>query len=50
MLDKSHLNNIARIDKLMIATSLAYIWLVLLGEYALKVGLNNQFHRTERCD
>ena len=50
MLDKSHLNDIARIGKLMIATSLAYIWLVLLGEYALKVGLNNEFHRTERCD
>ena len=49
-LDKSHISDIARIGRLMIATSLAYIWLVLLGSSALASGLNKEFHRTERCD
>ncbi len=34
----------------MIAASIGYIWLVLLGNYALKQGLNTIFHRADRCD
>ena len=34
----------------MIATSLAYIWLIYLGEYATEKGWRKLLHRTERCD
>ena len=34
----------------MIAVCLDYIWVVLLGEYALNKGINRIFHRTDRCD
>ena len=34
----------------MLAACLSYIWVVLLGEYALYKGINEKFHRTDRCD
>ena len=34
----------------MIAACLGYIWVVLLGIYAIDEGLNRIFHKTERCD
>ena len=49
-LHKSHLSDPTRISRLMIATSLAYIWLIYLGEYALKTGLDALIHRQDRCD
>jgi hypothetical protein len=49
-LQKSHLENISRPGNLMIAACIAYIWIVLLGQYALNKGLNAIFHRTDRCD
>ena len=39
-----------RISRLMIATSLAYIWLVYLGEYALEQSWHLLIDRTERRD
>jgi hypothetical protein len=49
-LQKSHISDLNRLGNLMIAACLAYIWVVLLGEYALNKGLNVIFHRTDRCD
>ena len=49
-LHKSHLSDIARLGRLLIASCIAYIWLILLGEQALITGVNKYFHRTERCD
>ena len=34
----------------MVAACLGYIWVVLLGKYALDKGINKIFHKTERCD
>jgi hypothetical protein len=34
----------------MIATCLAYFWIVYLGAYAMATGWNKIIHRTERCD
>ena len=49
-LQKSHLSDLGRLGTLMIAACIAYIWIVLLGQYALNKGLNMIFHRTDRCD
>lgn len=49
-LHKSHLSDPERISRLMIATSLAYIWLIYLGEYAMKTTWHKLIHRTDRCD
>ncbi len=34
----------------MIATCLAYIWIVYLGTLAMQQGYNRIIHRTDRCD
>ena len=47
---KSHISDLRRLGNLMLAACLGYIWVVLLGEYALNKGLNRIFHRTDRCD
>lgn len=49
-LHKSHINDIGRLGNLMIAACITYIWVVILGEYALNKGLNMIFHRADRCD
>jgi hypothetical protein len=49
-LSKSGLRDPERIDRLLIAVSLAYIWIVFLGEYALRKGWDKIIHRTDRCD
>jgi hypothetical protein len=48
-LHKSHLSDPERLSRLLIATCLAYIWIIYLGVVAKKrwVGI---IHRTERCD
>lgn len=49
-LDKSGLRDPKRVDRLLIAVSLAYIWTIYLGEFALKQGWLRIIHRTDRCD
>ena len=49
-LHKSHLSAPSRICRLMIASCLAYVWMVYLGTVAQKTGLDKMIHRTDRCD
>lgn len=49
-LQKSHISDPKRIDKLLIATSLAYILIIYFGILSLQKGLNKIIHRTDRCD
>lgn len=34
----------------MIASCLAYVWMIYLGTVAQKTGLDKTIHRTDRCD
>ena len=47
---KSHISEPERINKLLIATSLAYIFIIYFGILAIKEGFNKIIHRTDRCD
>lgn len=47
---KSHLANPARLARLLIATSLAYLWVHAVALFAQEQGWLAQFHRTDRCD
>jgi len=47
---KSHLSDPERITRLLIAVSLAYIWIVFLGVVAKTEGWVGIIHRTKRCD
>lgn len=47
---KSHLANPARLARLLIATSLAYIWVHAIAAFAQAQDWLAQFHRTDRCD
>ena len=49
-LHKSHLSEPARLTRLLIASCLAYIWLVYLGVCALRDGWLKRLHRQDRCD
>ena len=49
-LHKSHISDPDRLNNLMIATCLAYIWMVFLGVWAIKNGWHTIIHRTDRCD
>ena len=49
-LQKSHLADLGKLGNLIITACIAYIWIVLLGQYALNKGINKIFHRTDRCD
>lgn len=49
-LHKSHLSDPKRLAKLMIATCLAYIWVVYLGVHASQKTYLPFIHRTDRCD
>jgi hypothetical protein len=49
-LHKSHLSDPERIAQLMIATCLAYLWIIYLGNLAQRHGLYRIIHRTDRCD
>jgi hypothetical protein len=49
-LNKSHLSDPKRLSRLMIATCLAYFWIIYLGAYAMNSGWNKIIHRTNRCD
>jgi len=49
-LHKSHLAEAERLARLMIAACMAYLWMVYFGITAIKSGIDNQIHRTDRCD
>lgn len=49
-LDKSHISQPQRLARLLIATCLAYIWMVYLGVLCMVNGCNQRIHRTDRCD
>ena len=49
-LDRSHLSDPARLARLLIASCLAYLWLVYLGVCALRDGWLKRLHRQDRCD
>jgi hypothetical protein len=49
-LHKSHLSDPMRLARLMIATCLAYIWIVYLGIIAIADGWQGFIHRADRCD
>lgn len=49
-LDKSHLREPKRLERLLLAACLAYLWLVYLGTVAMVEGWNKVIHRTERVD
>jgi hypothetical protein len=49
-LNKSHITCPQRLARLLIATCLAYIWMVYLGVLCMASGWNKLIHRTDRCD
>lgn len=49
-LHQSHLSDPMRLSRLMIATCLAYIWIVYLGVVARADGWQAVIHRADRCD
>jgi hypothetical protein len=49
-MDKSHLRDPNRLRRLLIAASLAYLWIVYLGVCALQEDWMKRLHRQDRCD
>jgi len=49
-LQKSHMSNPERINRLLMAVFLAYYWIVALGVSAVKDGWQGVIHRRHRCD
>lgn len=47
---KSHLRHPERLARLLLATSLAYLWVHEVAMFAQAQGWVAQFHRTDRCD
>jgi hypothetical protein len=47
---KSHLRHPERLARLLLATSLAYVWVHEVAMFAQSQGWVAQFHRTDRCD
>jgi hypothetical protein len=47
---KSHLEDCQRLSRLLIATCLAYIWIVYLGSVCKSDGWQAVIHRRNRCD
>jgi hypothetical protein len=47
---KSHLGEPARLSRLLIASCLAYLWIVYLGVCALQDDWMGVLHRQDRCD
>lgn len=48
--DKSHYSNPERLSNLLIASCLAYIWIVYLGALCMVNGFTKIIHRADRCD
>lgn len=49
-LHKTHLTHTDRLDRLMIACCLAYIWISLLGQLSVETGLKQHLDRNNRQD
>jgi hypothetical protein len=49
-LDKSHLADPERLQRLLMAACLAYIWIVYLGTQAVQPPWIRLLHRSDRCD
>ena len=49
-IDKSHISTPERLSRLLIASCLAYIWMVYLGDLCMKDGWVSMIHRGDRCD
>jgi hypothetical protein len=49
-IQKSHLSDPQRLSRLLIATCLAYIWIVYLGSLCKRDGWQRIIHRKSRCD
>lgn len=49
-LHRSHLSDPERLTRLLIASCLAYLWLVYLGVCVLRDGWLKRLHRQDRCD
>ncbi len=47
---KSHLSDPKRLSRLLIASCLAYLWMVYLGVCALQEEWRRLLHRRTRCD
>jgi hypothetical protein len=49
-INRSHLSDPVRLSRLLIATALAYLWVVYLGVVARRDALRVRIHRPDRCD
>jgi hypothetical protein len=49
-LGHSHISNTAHLERLLIATCLAYLWMVCLGAWVVQTGKVAWIHRADRCD
>src|SRR5205823_2195620 len=47
---KSHMSDVQRLSRLLIAACLAYIWIIYLGSLSEKEGWRSIIHRMKRCD
>jgi len=47
---KSHLSDPKRVGRLLLASCLAYLWIVYLGVCAMRGDWMKQLHRQDRCD
>ena len=49
-IQKSHISDVQRLSRLLIAACLAYIWIVYLGAVSEKDQWRSIIHRRKRCD
>ena len=49
-LDRSHLDDPERVNRLLMAACLAYLWIIYLGTLASQPHWRRLVHRAERCD
>jgi hypothetical protein len=49
-INRSHVSDPMRLSRLLIATTLAYLWVVYLGVIARRDARRSRIHRPDRCD
>ena len=49
-LGHSHISDTEHLERLLIATCLAYLWMVCLGQWVVQTGQLALIHRSDRCD
>jgi hypothetical protein len=49
-LGHSHISDTAHLERLLIGTCLAYLWVVCLGAWVMQTGRLPLIHRADRCD